>query len=148
MLSVVAYCLTNTNVGVAQCFRRALASRFVTPHRADRVTAAHAVVFARALALTPVTNRAVRTIAVGRAVGRIVAALRVRVAQQSVRANARKRPSDVVAVCRPVTRAPLALVHVLALAVSQFVTLVTSAYALMFERFTVPVSAVDRVARA
>lgn len=138
----------STNLRVAQGFGRTLALDYVTLNRANRVSAAHVVVVARAFALLLVTNSAFRTVVVAGAIRRVVTATRVRIAQQSVGTNARKRSRSVLAFRGLVTRALVALVHVLTLAVSQFVTVVTRAHALVFERFTVAVSTVDRIARA
>lgn len=121
----------------------------MTLNGADRITAARVVIFARALALILAANRAFRTIVVHGTIRRIMTAFRDRIAQQSVGTNARKRSRSVYAFRGFVTRPLLhALVYVLTLSVFQFVTVVTSAHALVFERLTIAVSAVDRVARA
>jgi len=137
-----------TNLRVTQGFRRTLTLDFVTLNRANRVTTAHVIVVARALALFLVTDSAFRTVVVDGAIRWVVTASRVRIAQQSVGTNARERSRSVLAFRGLVTRALVALVHVLTLSVFQFVTVVTSTHALVFERFTVAVSTVDRIARA
>lgn len=116
--------------------------------RTDSIATAHVTVVARVLALVPATHRALRTVAVGRTTVRTVTALGVRVAQQPVRAQARKRSGRVFAYRRFVTRALFALVHVLALSAFQLVTVVTRTYAFMFVRPTIPVPAIYHIARA
>lgn len=119
----------------------------MAPDRTDGVPAARVTVVARVLALATAADRGLRTVAVGRTTVGPVTALGVRVAQQSVGAQARKRSGRVHAHRRFVTRAPLALVHVPALSVFQLVTVVARAHAFVFVRPTISVAATYRIAR-
>lgn len=116
--------------------------------RASRVTAAYFFVVAGVFALVLMANGAFRAVAVGGATVGVVAALRVRIAQQPVGTNARERARGVFALGRLVARALFALVDVLTLSVFQLVTVEAGANTFVFVRFAVAVAAVDCVARA